>query len=124
MTVQPWTVERTATIAEAQRIMIAHDVRHLPVLDDGELCGVVSDHDLLTVEDPQSTLVHVVMTERPFVVTSDTPLDEVAAIMSEHRYGSAIIAGRNGVEGIFTAVDACRVLADLLHEAVERELTQ
>jgi CBS domain-containing protein len=124
MTVQPWTIERTATIAEAQRIMMMHDIRHLPILDDGELCGVVCDHDLLTVEDPGSTLVHAVMTERPFVVTGDTPLDEVAAIMSEHRYGSAIIAGRNGVEGIFTVADACRVLADVLQRQATRELTR
>jgi acetoin utilization protein AcuB len=57
------------------------------------------------------------MTERPFIVTGDTALEEVVAIMSEHKYGSVIVMGRDGVEGIFTAVDACRVLAEMLQRS-------
>jgi hypothetical protein len=34
--------------------------------------------------------------------------------MAQKKYGCAIVVGRGGVEGIFTAVDACRVLAELL----------
>jgi acetoin utilization protein AcuB len=51
------------------------------------------------------------------MVTSDAPVDEVAQIMSEKKYGSVIVMGRDGIEGIFTAVDACRVLAEILQQS-------
>ena len=54
------------------------------------------------------------MTAHPFVVTGDAPLDEVADIMATKKYGSAIVAGREGVEGIFTTTDACRALVSIL----------
>lgn len=119
MTAQPWTIERDASLRAAHALMQAHQIRHLPVLEDGELVGVVSERDLLVLEvsagvDVDATRVDRAMTERPFIVTGDTALDEVVAIMSEHKYGSVIVMGRDGVEGIFTAVDACRVLAELL----------
>lgn len=119
MTAQPWTIERDASLRDADQLMRAHEIRHLPVLDQGRLVGVVSDRDLRLLEatacvNPSTTQVDEAMTEHPFIVTGDTALDEVASIMSEHKYGSVIVMGRDGVEGIFTAVDACRVLAEVL----------
>jgi acetoin utilization protein AcuB len=97
-------------------------VRHLPVVDQDELCGIVSDRDLHVLEsaghvDPETTLVERVMTERPLIVTGDTALDEVVEIMGEHKYGSVVVEGRSGIEGIFTAIDACRALTDVLRRA-------
>ena len=40
-------------------------------------------------------------------------VSEVAAEMAEKKYGAAIIVQHNKVVGIFTMVDACRVLAEL-----------
>ncbi len=121
MTPQPHTVARTATLSEAHRIMREHQIRHLPVMDDGELCGILSDRDLRLIEavigaEPETTLVDEAMTEKPFIVTADTPLDDVVEIMGEHKYGSVVVVGRDGVEGIFTAVDACKVLAQVLRD--------
>jgi acetoin utilization protein AcuB len=122
MTAQPWTIERDATLAEAYRLMRDHGIRHLPVVDSGDLVGVVSERDLHLLETvadialaqiPVSKAMH----ERPFVVTSDAMLDEVAEIMADHKYGSAIVMGRDGVEGIFTTTDACRALAEVLQRA-------
>lgn len=127
MTKNPFTISRTATLAEAHVLMRDHRIRHLPVLDDGALCGVISDRDLHLIETladtfPNTTLVEEAMTENPFVVTSDMPLDDVAEIMGEHKYGCAVVMGRDGVEGILTATDVCLALAQLLREAVREDL--
>ena len=119
MTAQPWTIERDASLREADQLMRAHQIRHLPILEDGRLVGVVSERDLRLLEagagvNAATTHVDKAMIERPFVVTGDTALDEVVTIMSEHKYGSVIVMGREGVEGIFTSVDAGRVLAEVL----------
>ena len=124
MTAQPQTIARTATLADAHRIMREHGIRHLPVVDGTVLAGVVTQRDLYLLEtiadfDPAGVTVEEAMTERPFIVTGDTALDEVAQIMAEHKYGSVIVMGRDGVEGIFTTSDACRVLADQLQRAAQ-----
>lgn len=121
MTRKPYTVEPTAPLADAHALMRQHHVRHLPVVDRaGNLCGIVSERDLHLLEtlsdvDPENAHVDEAMVERPFVVTGDTPLDEVVEIMGDHRYGSVVVAGHAGVEGIFTATDACQALAQILH---------
>jgi acetoin utilization protein AcuB len=127
MTKNPYTIERTASLAAAHLVMRERHIRHLPVLDHGRLVGIVSDGDLHlleTIADFPLDGVHVdeAMTEHPFIVTSDTPLDEVLEIMADHKYGSAIVVGRDGVEGIFTANDACRTLVDILRRAEAAEI--
>jgi CBS domain-containing protein len=51
--------------------------------------------------------------------TGDTSLDEVAEIMGENKYGSVVVMGRDGIVGIFTAVDACKALASVLQRATQ-----
>lgn len=121
MTPKPYTIGRGATFAEARALMHDHAIRHVPVVDQGQLCGVVSLRDLALCEasgtDPATARIDLVMIDSPFVVTSDAPLDEVVEIMAERKYGSVVVVGRDGVEGIFTAVDACKALADVLQHA-------
>jgi uncharacterized protein YjaG (DUF416 family) len=38
--------------------------------------------------------------------------------MGEKKYGSVVVAGKHGVEGVFTAVDACRALSEILQREV------
>jgi len=124
MTKSPHTIARNATVAEARRAMHGFGIRHIPVVDASGLCGVVSERDLDSLEimdniDPETARVSDAMIERPFVATADTALDEILDVMSEHKYGSVVVVGRDGVEGIFTTVDACRVLADVLRRTAE-----
>ena len=45
MTSQPLTIGRQQSLTTAHRLMRDHRVRHLPVLEHGELIGVVSQRD-------------------------------------------------------------------------------
>ncbi len=47
MTQALWTISSEGTTAEAMRIMTDHRVRHLPVMDDGVLVGLVSIGDIV-----------------------------------------------------------------------------
>jgi acetoin utilization protein AcuB len=124
MTSKPLTIDRFATVDEAERIMREHAIRHLPVLDGRDLCGIVSDRDLHLVRnlvdtDPGNLRVELAMTDHPFIVTGDTSLDEVVEIMGANKYGSVVVVGHNGVEGIFTAIDACGALAQILRREAQ-----
>lgn len=113
------------TIGDEQTMLMAHNMmreghfRHLPVLHQGKLVGIVSDRDLNLVEslssiDPKLVPVSEAMTGEPYVVAPDTPLDEVVSTMAEKKYGSAVVCDNHKVVGIFTTVDACAALATLL----------
>jgi acetoin utilization protein AcuB len=54
------------------------------------------------------------MTEHPYTVSPDAPLDEVVDTMAANKYGSAVIMQNEKVVGIFTTVDACMALGQLL----------
>jgi CBS domain-containing protein len=54
-------VAADAGAAEAVRLMREHAVRRLPVIDDGQVAGMVSLGDLALQDDPDSALAKVSM---------------------------------------------------------------
>lgn len=127
MTVCPHAVRYDQSLEEATRLMSEHAIRHLPVVRDGAVVGVVSDRDIAVVESLGSTpaaRVHVIeaMTPVPYTVTPDTALLHVVRQMEKHKYGCAIVTDGEGREplGIFTTTDALALLRDLLTH-VERD---
>lgn len=119
MTPMPHTIGKDIPIETAFSLMREHRIRHLPVQDGGKLLGVLTDRDLKLASsfaDSKGLTVEEVMTPDPYTVAPDAPLDRVVLEMSEHKYGCAIIQQGNGkVVGIFTSVDALRVLGETLH---------
>lgn len=120
MTTSPHTIGVDQPMAQAHRMMREHHIRHLPVLRGGQLIGVLSDGDLHLIEtlrdvDPDKVLVEDAMTQNPYSVSPEAPLDEVVAQMAEHKYGSVVVMQNHKVVGIFTTVDACRAFAEMLH---------
>lgn len=119
MTTTPHTVSGSVTLAAAARLMQEHGIRHLPVVDDGQLLGMITDRDIKYVStfgfvQPENVPLRGAMTEKPYTVTPEAPMDEVVATMAEHKYGSAIVVQNAHVVGVFTTVDACRALSELL----------
>lgn len=119
MTTTPHSVGSEQTIAKAASMMSQHHIRHLPVLHGGHLLGIITDRDVKLIEtfrdiDPSKITVEEAMTEQPYTVGPDTPLDEVVQTMAEKKYGSAVVVQNHKVVGIFTTVDACSALAELL----------
>ena len=117
MTPSPHTIGRGQTLFVAHKMMIDHDVRHLPVLDGGRLVGILSERDLLLLEsfsgvDPRAVTVEEAMTADPFVSSPSAPAGEVCRLMAKHKYGSVVVAEHGKVVGIFTAIDALRLLSD------------
>jgi acetoin utilization protein AcuB len=125
MTTTPHTADRNVTLAAASTLMRTHGIRHLPVMDGDTLLGVITERDIRFAEsfsmvDPQQVTVFGAMSEDLYAVPPDAPLDEVVDTMAEKRYGSAIIVQNNRVVGVFTTVDACRALSELLNTRLRK----
>ena len=122
MTLAPYTVGSDQPLSVVHAMFHDHRIRHLPVLDGGQLVGMVSERDIAFVEalrdvDPKTLVVEDAMSPQIFVVAPDAPLTDVASHMAEHGLGSAIVAKDGTVVGVFTTVDALRALSLALADA-------
>lgn len=119
MTSAPHSIGAEQPLSEAHKRLREFNVRHLPVLQGGKLVGVVSERDLHLVEtlrdvDAETMAVEQAMSANVYAVPPDTPLDEVVDEMARQKYGSAVVMQNAHVVGIFTTVDVCTALRDLL----------
>jgi acetoin utilization protein AcuB len=125
MSTDPYTIGVDQTVAHAHAFMQAHGIRHLPVLSGGALIGLVSLRDLHFIEslrdvDPTTVMVAEAMSTEVYAVSPDAPLDEVVDNMAEHKYGCTVVMDNHHVVGLFTTVDVCSALSELLHGRLSR----
>lgn len=122
MTTCPETIAVEAPLVEARSRMAERNIRHLPVVRDGRLVGIVTDRDInlaesLLVDEPpraKPPTVQDAMTEMVFTCGPDAHLHAVAAEMAADKHGSAVVVDPEHprkVLGVFTTVDALRALA-------------
>jgi acetoin utilization protein AcuB len=119
MTMTPHTVGSDQTLQHAHLLMQDNDIRHLPVLHNGELVGMLTERDLALIEtfngvDPRAVTIDRAMSTSVYQVAPETPLDEVVSGMASKKYGSAVVVQNRKVVGILTTVDVCTALAELL----------
>jgi acetoin utilization protein AcuB len=125
MTTTPHSIGADQTIAHAHAVLREHKIRHLPVLVGGKLVGMVTERDLRFVEtlrdvDPSKVTVEDAMVTDVYAVSPDAALDAVVGEMAQHKYGSVVVMQNQKVVGIFTTVDVCRALAELLQTRLAR----
>lgn len=119
MTHTPFTIERTQSLAEASELMAIKAIYHLPVVERGKLVGLLTERDIYWCEahksaDPEVMSVGEAMEPEPFVVAPNDSLEAVVRQMGERRLGSALVVDDGKLEGVFTMIDALRILAVLL----------
>jgi acetoin utilization protein AcuB len=130
MTPNPVTVTLQASVAEVWDLMRELEIRHVPVVDNRALVGMVSDRDLarfdlgrlLTVEGAEAlrqelgTPAVKVMSSDVIAVSPETELDEIVELLVEHRIGAVPVvrSDTREVVGIVSYVDVLRALQDSL----------
>ena len=122
MTPDPETLTPEATLSEVWELMRERRIRHVPVIEDGILVGMLSDRDVLFAAaegriDRRGSVVGV-MTSDVLAVEPDTELSEVISIMLEGQVGAVpvIRTGTREVVGIVSYVDVLRAAQDLFEE--------
>jgi acetoin utilization protein AcuB len=119
MTYVPQSIGFDRPLSHAIDLMRELHVRHLPVLNGGKLVGILTERDVNLVlgyekTSPQTLTVEDAYTPDPYFTSPDAPLNNVAAMMAEKKYGCAIVVDNHKVVGIFTEVDALKALSELL----------
>lgn len=129
MSINPVTITADTPITEALRVMRQNDVRRLPVLDEGgTMVGIVSEKDLLYASPSPATslsvyemhymlsqfLVSELMTTDIITIAPDTPVEEAARIMVDHKIGGLPVMEEGKLVGIITETDVFSVLLEML----------
>jgi len=116
------TLGQGDTLDIADGIMCMGRVRHLPVLERGEVVGVVSQRDLFRsalgaalafgIRRPQELMrsleVRDVMSTPAVTVAPDASVQDAARTMAEKKIGCLPVVERGGLVGILTEHDVLR----------------
>lgn len=128
MSVHPLTISEDETLFGAHRYMQVQNVRHLPVVDKaGRMVGVVTEDDLLKAEPSGATLLSVweinsllnkvkvrdVMVRDVISTTEDTPIEEAAHLLLDHKIGCLPVMRDGKLVGIITESDIFATFMEL-----------
>ena len=102
------TVDASASLTEVAQRMREGNVGVLPVLEHGELRGIVTDRDLVVRGlargvDPRTTRVAECATDQPVAARPDWSVDDAMRAMAGSRIGRLpVVDSKNHVVGIVT----------------------
>ena len=107
MTTNVVTIPSSTSIADTKRIMEAHRIRRLPVVDKGKLVGIVTDRRLESVSPSKATSLTVwelsylldkttvkeIMERDVITVSPDMNVEESVALAQGNRVGALVVVG-------------------------------
>lgn len=119
------SVPPSAPVLDARAVMLKERIRHLLVVDEGRLQGIVTDRDIrLNLPSPATSLsvweinhllarltVAEVMTRNVIVVDPQRDAREAARILLDHEIGALPVLEGERLLGIITETDVLRAFA-------------
>jgi acetoin utilization protein AcuB len=122
------TVPPHEKIIDAFELMQGRGIRHLPVIEEGELRGLVTDRDirLALIPSPLSTpedrMYHLgalervdeIMTTDLITVAPHTSIEEAAKLMAKFKIGAVPVVSQGKLVGILTETDILCVFIEML----------
>jgi len=127
MTRQVVTVVPDDSVARAMHLMLERGVKHLPVVRDGAVVGVISDRDIRAYTPSKATALDIyeinyllakatvkdAMGARLTTTTPDTPIETAALALLENAIGCLPVVEGGVLIGIIADEDIFRALVDI-----------
>ena len=113
MTSNPSTVQSDATVVEVARIMRDQDTGIVPVVENEQLSGTVTDRDIAVRvvaegRDPESTTVREIASTDVVSVEPQQDLSEALRLMAEHQVRRLPVVENDRMVGIVAQADVAR----------------
>jgi IMP dehydrogenase len=103
----PFTIDASATLRDLHAFTQANNISGVPILDNGDLVGIVTRRDVRFATD-MDALVTSVMTpkERLITVKEGTSADRVRALFQQHRIEKVLVVNDDfALKGLITVTD-------------------
>ncbi|NYB51853.1 MAG: CBS domain-containing protein [Methanobacteriaceae archaeon] len=121
------TVGPQDRLVHARRLIIDQDVGRLPVMENGELQGMITAKDIAlammsfrkVVPDKykpariRNLLVEDVMVQNVKTITEEEPVSQAARIMLDENFSGLPVTGDEGMTGIITKTDFLKLIVEL-----------
>jgi CBS domain-containing protein len=110
MTEDPRSIGASASVVEAARLMREEHIGSLPITDDEELVGMITDRDITTrvvaeAADLEMTSVGDVYSRDLISVEPDKDLDEALQLMARHQVRRLPVVQNGTLVGIVAQAD-------------------
>jgi CBS domain-containing protein len=120
-----------SSIVDASDLMMTKSIRHVPIMERGEVVGIVSDRDIrsylpetsLSLEESggerrrKTLTLRNVMQTQPIAVYPSTELDEVIDLLLENKVGAVLVVdSERHLRGIVSYEDILRWAREKLFE--------
>ncbi|HEY7553406.1 MAG TPA: CBS domain-containing protein [Candidatus Binatia bacterium] len=123
----PVTLKPDDTLDLANDVISLGRIRHIPVVQDGHLVGLLSERDLIGAAASQifglkqksksallkSVLIKDVMKKRVITVKPETPIKEAAHLLAEKKIGCVPVLSDGSLVGLVTTTDILRYVESL-----------
>ena len=123
----PVTLKPEDTLDLASDVISLGRIRHIPVVEEGRLVGLLSERDLMGAAASQifglkqrskaallkSVLIKDVMKRRIVTVGPQTPIRDVAHLMAEKKIGCVPVISEGMLIGLVTTTDILRYVEGL-----------
>jgi acetoin utilization protein AcuB len=130
MTTDLTTLQETDALLEATLVFATSTFRHLPILREKKLVGVVTERDLkhytpsvLSGIPPEeynrlmeTTPLSKIMTRDPATIAPDNSVFDAVQILYDRRIGCLPVVENGELKGIITTTDMLKLLVVLLKE--------
>jgi acetoin utilization protein AcuB len=124
MKVREWMIKNPVTVSKDQDIrdcldlMKEFSIRHLPVVENQKLVGLVTESDLREVSSAspmEHMTVESVMIPQPITVSPDTAIEDAAKLIYFKKIGGLpVVDDDQELIGIITAMDLLEVFIELM----------
>ena len=123
----PVTLKPEDTLNLANDLISLGRIRHIPVVEDGRLIGLLSERDLIGAAATQifglkqksksallkSVLIKNVMKKKVITVTPETKIGEAARLMADKKIGCVPVMDDGRLVGLVTTTDILRYVEGL-----------
>lgn len=128
MTKEVVTVDVSQTVTDISKIITEKNIRHIPVIENGKIIGMVSksDYQRLTYNtyttDQETTdellseifKLEDLMCANPYTVSSNTNLKDVIDIFTAHEFHALPVVDNELLVGIISTTDILRLFGESL----------
>ncbi|TAN38791.1 MAG: CBS domain-containing protein [Nitrospirae bacterium] len=127
MTRKVFTVAPDDGVAVAVKLIREKKIKHVPVVKDGKLKGIISDRDIRDFCPSQATTLDIyelhyllartkvreIMKEKVSTSSPDLPIEEAALLMLDRNIGCLPVIDEGRLAGIISDRDIFRALVDI-----------
>ena len=123
----PVTLKPEDSLDLANDVIALGRIRHIPVVDDGKLVGMITERDLIGAAASKifglkqasksallkTVMIKDVMKKRVITVAPDTPIKDAVHLMADKKIGCVPVVSDGVVIGLVTTTDVLRYVERL-----------